>query len=289
MESRKGFHLLIVASALMWGSSFPLIKVTLDYVNPYFFTAMRMLIAGVIGLVFVVAFSHVAIFKEKAIWVLAALNALGYGLQHVGMQFALASESALLINVNVIFVALLAAYLLGEKITVWKALALALGVGGILILTTGGDLSFFASERLLGQGVLIASGFSWAVFIVLMKRLLDTHGIVDVSMAVVAETALILSPLLAFYPSAGISLEGWAGILYLGVVCTVLALFVYLAGLRRVGATTSSILLTAEVLFAIVLSVLFLSEQITAPLLLGGLLVLLAIILVSWNRKTTPR
>ncbi len=289
MESRKGFHLLIVASALMWGSSFPLIKVTLDYVNPYFFTAMRMLIAGVIGLVFVVAFSHVAIFKEKAIWILAGLNALGYGLQHVGMQFTLASESSLLINVNVIFVAILAAYLLGEKITVWKALALALGVGGILILTTGGDLSFFASEKLLGQGVLIASGFSWAVFIVLMKRLLDTHGIVDVSMAVVAETALILSPLLAFYPSAGIALEGWAGILYLGVVCTVLALFVYLAGLRRVGATTSSILLTAEVLFAIVLSVLFLSEQITAPLLLGGLLVLLAIILVSWNRKTTPR
>lgn len=289
MESRKGFHLLIVASALMWGSSFPLIKVTLDYVNPYFLTAMRMLIAGVIGLVFVVAFSRMAIFKEKAIWVLAGLNALGYGLQHVGMQFTLASESALLINVNVIFVAILAAYLLGEKITTGKALALALGVGGILILTTKGDLSFFASKELLGQSVLVASGFSWAVFIVLMKRLLDTHGIVDVSMAVVAETALILSPLLAFYPSAGIALEGWAGILYLGVVCTALALFVYLAGLRRVGATTSSILLTAEVLFAIILSILFLSEQITAPLLLGGLLVLLAIILVSWNRETTPR
>ena len=94
---------------------------------------------------------------------------------------------------------------------------------------------------------------------------------------------------MAFYPSTGIALEGWAGILYLGVVCTALALFVYLVGLKRVGATTSSILLTAEVLFAIILSILFLSEQITAPLLLGGLLVLLAIILVSWNRETTPR
>jgi len=110
MESRRGYHLLIVASALMWGSSFPLIKVTLDYVNPYFLTAVRMLIAGAIGLVFVMAFSRTAIFKEKTIWVLAGLNALGYGLQHVGMQYALASESSLLINVNVIFVAILAAY-----------------------------------------------------------------------------------------------------------------------------------------------------------------------------------
>lgn len=289
MESKRGFHLLIVASALMWGSSFPLIKVTLDYVNPYFLTAMRMLIAGVIGLVFVMAFSRAAIFKVKAIWILAGLNAMGYSLQHIGMQYTLASESALLINVNVIFVAILAAYILGEKITVWKALALALGVGGILILTSKGDLSFFASEELLGQSILVASGFSWAVFIVLMKRLLDTHEIADVSMAVVAETALILSPLVAFYPSTGIALEGWAGILYLGVVCTALALLVYLVGLRRVGATTSSILLSAEVLFAIVLSILFLEEHITTPLLTGGLLVLLAIILVSWNRETTPQ
>ncbi|MCJ2563034.1 MAG: DMT family transporter [Candidatus Thermoplasmatota archaeon] len=289
MESRKRYHLLIVASALMWGSSFPLIKVTLDYVNPYFLTAVRMLIAGAIGLVFVMAFSRTAIFKEKTVWILAGFNALGYSLQHIGMQYTLASESALLINVNVIFVAILAAYILGEKMTSWKALALALGVGGILILTSKGDLSFFASEELLGQSILIASGFSWAVFIVLMKRLLDTHEIVDVSMAVVAETALILSPLVVFYPSTGIALEGWAGIIYLGVVCTTLALFVYLVGPRRVGATTSSILLSAEVLFAIILSILFLEEQITAPLLLGGLLVLLAIILASWNRETTPR
>ena len=289
MESRKGFHLIIVASALMWGSSFPLIKVTLDVVNPYFLTAMRMLIAGVIGLVFVTKFSRMAIFKEKAIWVLAALNALGYGLQHVGMQFVLASESALLVNVNVIFVAILAAYLLGEKITAWKALALALGVGGILILTTKGDLSFFASEELLGQGIILASGFSWAVYIVLTKKFLSSQGIVDLSMAVVAETALILSPLLIFYPPAGIALEGWVSIFYLGLVCTALALFLYVFGLTRVGATVSSVLLTAEILFAVVLSVLFLSEQITAPLLFGGLLVLLAIILVSWNRETTPR
>jgi drug/metabolite transporter (DMT)-like permease len=288
MESRRGFHLLIVASALLWGSSFPLIKVTLDYVNPYFLTAVRMAIAGAIGLTFVMSFSRAAIFKAKAIWVLAGLNALGYGLQHIGMQFALASESSLLINVNVIFVAILAAYVLGEKLTMRKVLALALGVAGILILASKGDLSFFASEELLGQGILVASGFSWAVFIVLMKRLLDTHGIVEISMAVVAETALILSPPLAFSPPTGIALEGWAGILYLAVVCTAFALFVYLVGLRRVGATTSSVLLVAEVLFAIILSILFLQERITTPLVAGGLLVLLAIILVSLNGETTP-
>jgi drug/metabolite transporter (DMT)-like permease len=289
MESRKGYHLLIVASALLWGSSFPLIKVTLDYVNPYFLTAVRMLMAGAIGLVFILGFSRTAIFKERAIWVLAGLNALGYGLQHIGMQYALASESSLLINVNVIFVAIFAAYILGEKMTSRKALALALGIGGILILTSKGDLSFFASEELLGQSILIASGFSWAVFIVLMKRLLDTHDVVDTSMAVIAVTALILSPLVVFYPSDGIALEGWAGIIYLGVVCTALALFVYLVGLKRVGATISSILLTAEVLFAIILSILFLDEQITTALVSGGLLVLLAIILVSWNGETTPQ
>lgn len=109
-------------------------------------------------------------------------------------------------------------------------------------------------------------------------------------MVVVVETAAILSPLLAFYPFMGISTEGWMGILYLGLICTALALFLYVVGLSRVGATVSSILLTAEILFAIVLSILFLGEQISRTLVSGGLLIMLAIVLASWSREeVTPR
>ncbi|MFQ6105982.1 MAG: DMT family transporter [Thermoplasmata archaeon] len=285
MGSSKTFRLLILASALLWGSSFPLIKVTLDLVNPYFLTSMRMLIAGAGGFIFVLRFSRTSAFRSKAIWALSGLNALGYGLQHIGMQFALASESALLINVNVIFVAILAAYLLRERVTALKAIALSLGVVGILILVTKGDISHPNSQELLGQVIILAAGLSWAAYIVLTKRCLGNHRIVDLSMVVVAETALILSPFLLFYPGTGIALEGWMGILYLGFVCTTLALFIYVLGLTRVGATVSSILLTAEILFAILLSIFFLGEQITTALVLGGLLILTAVILASWTRE----
>ncbi|MFQ5909953.1 MAG: DMT family transporter [Thermoplasmata archaeon] len=289
MESRKEFRLLILASALLWGSSFPLIKVTLDVVNPYFLTSMRMLVAGAIGFVFVYRYSRMDIFRNKVIWIISGLNALGYGLQHIGMQFALASESALLVNVNVIFVAILAGYFLSEKISSQKAVALLLGVGGILILTTKGGVSFLNSEELLGQTIILLAGLSWAVYVVSTKKYLDSYGVVNLSMVVLAETALLLSPLLLFYPSTGISLEGWIGILYLAFFCTTLALFLYVLGLSKVGVTVSSILLTAEILFAVLLSILFLGERITITLVSGGLLILLAILLASWSKDVTPQ
>lgn len=281
MASSKGYHLLVVTSALLWGSSFPIVKVTLDFVNPYFLTSVRMLIAAAVAVVFVSRFSGLEVFKDRTIWVLAGLNSLGYTLQHIGMQFALASESSLLINVNVVFVAILAAYFLGEKLTVHKGLALTLGVAGIMILTTKGDVSYFASEELWGQLIILTAGMVWAIYIVLAKKSLATHGVLDLSMVVIIETAVIISPLLVINTPTGIALEGWLGLLYLGTVCTVLALTIYIMGLREVGATVSSILLIGEVLFAIVLSVLFLSEEITAALIIGGTLILVAIVLAS--------
>jgi len=290
MESRRGFHLIILTSALLWGSSFPVVKVTLDVVNPFFLTSIRMIIAAVVGIVLIQKYSSAGVFRIRMIWVLSGLNALGYTLQHVGMQFALASESALLINFNVIFVAILAAHFLNEKITLQKASALSLGVGGILILTTRGDISFLNSDEILGQIIILLAGLVWAFYIVFTKKCLATHSATDLSMVVIVETAIILSPLLAFYPLAGISIEGWMGLLYLGFVCTALALFLYVVGLTRVGATVSSILITAEILFAVLLSVVFLGEQLGMPFLLGGLLILLAIVLASRSKEEiTPQ
>lgn len=290
MESRKGFHLIILMSALLWGSSFPVVKVTLDVVNPFFLTSIRMIIAAVLGIGLVKRYSSFGVFRMRSIWILSGLNALGYTLQHVGMQFALASESALLININVIFVAILAAFFLNEKITLQKASALSLGVGGILILTTRGDISFLSSDEVLGQIIILLAGLVWAFYIVFTKKCLATHSAMDLSVVVIVETAIILSPLLAFYPHAGISVEAWIALLYLGFVCTALALFLYVVGLSRVGATVSSILITAEILFAVLLSVVFLDELIGTPFFLGGLLILLAIILASWSREEiTPR
>lgn len=106
--------------------------------NPFFLTSVRLLIAAMVGIVLVSKYSSTEIFKNKVIWILSGLNALGFLFQHIGMQFALASESALLVNVNIILVAILASYFLSERMTSQEVLALSLGVCGILILTTKG-------------------------------------------------------------------------------------------------------------------------------------------------------
>jgi len=71
----------------------------------------------------------------------------------------------------------------------------------------------------------------------------------------------------------------WAALLVIGVVCTVLALRGFLAGLAIVGPARAAVLSSSELVVAVVLAVAFLGERPGGRLLLGGSLIVAAVVL----------
>lgn len=280
---------LVILSAIIWGSSFPIMKVTLVYVEPLTLTLIRMLLGALLALPILLAVGGLKkdLFRDKYIWAVSLINAFAFSFQHVGMSYTDASKAALLINLNVVFVALLATFFLREKLTSNKLIAIVLALLGVFLLTTRGNLSAVAGGQLKGDIIVLLVGFIWAFGIILTKKGLDMgRNPLEFSLAIVIETSILLLPLSIFYSSHGLhSLINWAYVFYLGAICTTLAFAIWVIGLKGISATVSSIILLLEVVFAVSLSIIFLGEEASPPLLLGGFLILLAIVFVSFETK----
>jgi drug/metabolite transporter (DMT)-like permease len=86
-----------------------------------------------------------------------------------------------------------------------------------------------------------------------------------------------------------VSAGGWGWLASIAVVSTVLAIGLFFAGLRRVGPTTASILATVEPLVTVLLAFLVFGERLGPVQILGGSLVLAAVLVLHAGAFGTIR
>ena len=86
----------------------------------------------------------------------------------------------------------------------------------------------------------------------------------------------------ATYPMTS---TGWIAIIAIALISTVLAFVTFFAGLKRIGPTTTSTLSTFEPIVAVVLAAIVLGETISPIQILGGILILTAVVLLATSDK----
>jgi len=175
-----------------------------------------------------------------------------------------------------IFITLLAAKFLGEKLTLKIYLALGLGLAGTSLLaidpqaTTRQDWQFFG-------GVLLAlgAGLAYAAYAVGAKIAIQHLPPFKVLALSFTAAGAMLSPVLLFTPSWN---QNWQlqvpFLLYLGLAATGFAYLIYMQGLKSTPATTAGIAVLLEPLTATCLGVLVFREPLGLRGAIGGLLLL---------------
>jgi len=285
VEGEGRYQSLILLASLLWGTSFVAAKIGLEHVDPFLYTLIRFLLGS--ALLFLVMFTwggfEGGIMRSKLVWGVAFVNACAYELQHLGISMTTATNSVLLVDINVIFVALIAALVLGERISARIGMGMALGLTGVIIVTTEGNLSNLLSGGFMGNLAVFISGLLWAFYIVYQKKMLIAErNVLMVTTAVILATSVFLLPMSALLiQDYDINFTGWMSVLYTGIFCSGIAFLAYNAGLRRVGATSSSILLLMEIVFGVLFAFIFLTEVPTAAVMVGGTLIVLAIIVIT--------
>jgi drug/metabolite transporter (DMT)-like permease len=173
-----------------------------------------------------------------------------------------------------LLVTLLATLLLREPITARKVFALLLALVGTLLTVGPGG-----SGRPLGIALGLAAAVIYAGYVVASSRAMRAVAL-PASAVIISSAALVYGALVAAQGAAlPTTPEGWAAVLTLALVSTVLAVVTFLAGLERVGATNTAMLSTVEP--AVGLAALVLGERVSALTLVGGVLILAAVLMVS--------
>ncbi|MBS1850318.1 MAG: DMT family transporter [Acidobacteria bacterium] len=196
-----------------------------------------------------------------------------------GISHSSASNAAILSLTIPILMVTLGVVMLGEKLTLIRALSLLLGlVGTLLVSTTDLAASSFNRELLVGNLVILFAGLGSAFYNTYSKDLLARYSELEVllySYAIGAAACAVISAAFEsnpFYRVAGYSGITWLAIGVLGVLTWGIAMVLWMWVLNRleVGQVSTSIYLLP--LFGLILSVVTLHEQISVSQILGGVL-----------------
>jgi drug/metabolite transporter (DMT)-like permease len=290
-DMKSGIILTVLAS-LIWGTSFPGIDWGLGFVgNDIFFLWIRFLIASAVTMSVVLYLKKfdLSVFREPIIWIIGGLNTAGFVLQYVGQTITNASKTSLLVDINIVAVAVISYFVFSERLGRKQLGGIVLGSFGVVLVasssaTEGGGLSFDAGQ-FLGDVLVYLAGWCWAFFIIVSKKTLARHGAVEISSGAIVVCTLMLVPAVAYLGLTGADFtmesNGWLAAAYLGVFCTSAAILLWAMGLEAVSATASATIMLIEIVTALVISYFWLDERLSDASFAGAVCVLAAVYLVA--------
>jgi drug/metabolite transporter (DMT)-like permease len=218
---------------------------------------------------------------------LLALGAIGYVGQSAAyftaVRLAPVALVVLLLYLYPALVTVLAAAFLKERITAVKATALAVALIGTA-LTIGpveGEVS------ILGVSLALTAAVIYAVYILLGSRLTQRAGAIPSATLIVLSATVVYLLFVAMQgPALPRDWTGWAAILALGLVSSVVSIVTFFAGLERVGPTAAATLSTLEPLVSVALGAAVLGEELSWLQATGGMLILVAAIAFAMSGET---
>ncbi len=268
---------MIVFATLIWGSTFFILKDTLDDVDLMFLLAFRFsLAAGILALVFWKRWKGMDL---RCLWQGGALGVLlfaAYAVQNYGLMDTTPGKNAFFTAVYCVIVPFL--YWVVDRLrpSRWNVLAAVLCVAGIGFVSWDGGLAFTRGDLLT-----LLSGFIYACHIVAVAKFSQGRDIFILTVLQFASTALCCWVGMLFtggFPADGLPAQAWLVLLYLALAATSIALLFQNVGQKYTDPSSAALLLSLEAPFGVAFSVLFGAEQ-PAPLMyLGFFLIFLAIV-----------
>jgi drug/metabolite transporter (DMT)-like permease len=213
---------------------------------------------------------------------LVGMGTLGYVGQSflylTAINYASAGLVALLLYLYPFFVTILSVIFLREKVTPIKGIALILALTGTAL--TVGPLS----GQMLGALMAIAAALIYSVYIIVGTNVMKHVSAVQSSTVIFASAGAVFG-MLALINGLHLPETTSGGLAMLGMifVSTIIPVVMFLAGLERVGAVNAAMLSTLEPVVTVLLAMWLFEDRLQPMVILGGGLILAAVILLTNN------
>lgn len=282
--------LYLSLAASIWGGMYVVSKYVLDYVPPFTLVWLRYAVAFVV-LWGILRMQRVSIPKEKKDWKLIIwIGLIGYvlsiSLQFVGTKWSDAHTASLITSATPAFIVLFARWMLHEIITWRKLFALLLATAGVVIVVGlgGGEAISF-----VGNVLLVGAALTWALLSVLVKIASTRLSVLVITTYAIFVALVGTTPMMVWEgwkeASLTFSLPVVLGILYLGVVSTAGAFFLWNKGMEMMDAGIGSLFFFFQPLVGSVFGWLFLHEQLNIPFWLGGTFIIAGVVIAVLEKK----
>lgn len=291
IENKKNniawFHVIAILTIVVWSTSFPCTKILLNNnLTPTEIFVYRSLVAYV-GLL---AFSRFKIkmwnWRDELVAVACGLTGgtMYFVFQNIALNLTLLSDVVIVVAINPLLTTVLAAIFLKEEhFSIKILLGSAIAFAGVAVVTFHNG--FVWGDGLLGNILAILAAMAWSIYSVVLKRIQDKHSTLDITRKVMIYCTVFALPVMFFEPLTPVTTlfrpDVLFNMLFLGLVCSMAAFFVWNLVIKRIGAISASNYLYLEPIVSIIMGAIMLGETVGMVAIVGCALVLLGVIMVE--------
>jgi drug/metabolite transporter (DMT)-like permease len=292
--------LLLILANILWACSYVAAKYALSDISVFMMNALRMVIAAIVLLPFLMVMRKDLKLTRRDLPQLALLAFIGLvinkTLEFGGLSLSTASDVALLITSETIYTAVLSWLLLRERFKPLTGVALLLGFVGVYLIVerslipnipAGGGIL-----RMVGDLMVVLGLIFEAFYTVRGKALLVKHSPLLITAATIVGSAVFWIPIaggdILFNGWHSLSLAAWLGVIWLALMSTVIAYFAWFKGLAEIDGSAAASTLFIQPLLGTVLAIVLLHDQLLPTTIVGGLLIIASVYLISRSSRVSP-
>lgn len=295
--------LILILVNLMWAAQFAAAKIATDRLGPTTVTVLTLAMSVVlVAPVLALRRGSVANGNRRSGFLKTApqfvlLSAAGIVISQLfltwGIARSLASNAAVITLATPATTAVLAYFLLGERMTRVRYVSFVLALAGVLMVSDVDwrSVHLLHGKYLLGNLLLFLSCWGASFYNTYGKKLLRVFSPLEVMVYSFFVAVLILTPLMqrlepVSWPKlASLGWLVWGSLLVIAIFSLSLSTLLFFAVLQRIDVTQATLSVYLAPLFGVVISALALKEKITPQLIIGGVLVFASTFLVTYYEE----
>lgn len=266
----------LFGASIIWGSSFLVVKSTMNSMQPHTLLAIRF----TIGSLLLVIIFHKRLKKLNKDYLISGgiigiLLFLAYSIQTIGITDTTPGKNAFLTAIYCVIVPYLYWIVDKNKPDKYNIIAAALCLTGIGLVSINSDFRIQ-----FGDAFSLISGFFYAAHMVSISKLSKGRDPVLLTIVQFSYTAIIswvITLLFEDIPKS-FSMNAIAELLYLAIFATAIALLLQNIGQKYTKPAPAAIILSLEAVFGVIFSVIFYKEEISLKLFFGFLLIFIAVL-----------
>ncbi len=286
-------RVLLLAAVVIWGWTFVATKILVDELGPVEILAFRLALAvPTLGAILLLRRIPLSFTRSDAAALLAGggMLAAHFLVQIAGLEHTTATNTGWIISVSPLALAVLSFVFLRERIGRAGAAGIGVATLAIVLLVSRGDAGRLGWLENVGDWLVLASAFTWAIYTVTTRDLARRRHPLAVTFVILLVASAAAGVLLAAAGDPGavrrLSPRGLVALLYLGIPGLAFGQWFWQEGVARLGATRAGVYLYLEPLATLALAVPLLGEPFGPYIAAGGALVLAGVWL---GQRDAPR
>lgn len=281
-------------AASIWGGMYVVSKYVLDFIPPLTLVWLRFIIAFVVLYMILKTTKRkqkTTIQINKKDWLLFAwIGFIGYFVsitcQFVGTKLSDAHTGSLVTSATPAFMVVFATLILKENLTTRRILSTVLATLGVTIVI-GWDIE--VGSYFIGTIILVGAAITWALLSIYVKIASQQFSSLVITTYAIFFSLFFITPCMIWElqsnPIGDLNTTIILGILYLGIISTAGAFFLWNKGLELMDASIGSLFFFFQPIAGSLLGWLLLNETLNRNFFIGGALIIFSVIIATFEKK----